>query len=121
MNALRSLIWTKGIFRRFLSKNSKVNDKPIYIATPIFYVNSGKNWLNHGPESQFHITFSVRLAPHIGHLYTTVLADSMKRWFDLKGHRTILSTGTDEHGLKVTRLYKELKPLLLKCPHSTCK
>jgi methionyl-tRNA synthetase len=41
------------------------------------------------------------LVPHIGHLFTTVLADGMKRWFDLKGHRTILSTGTDEHGLKV--------------------
>jgi methionyl-tRNA synthetase len=41
------------------------------------------------------------LVPHIGHLYTVLLADGIKRWFDLKDCQTVLSTGTDEHGLKV--------------------
>ncbi|KAF2280834.1 methionyl-tRNA synthetase-like protein [Westerdykella ornata] len=56
--------------------------KPFYITTPIFYVNA---------------------APHVGHLYTMVLADVIKRWHQLKGEKAILSTGTDEHGLKVQK------------------
>lgn len=40
-------------------------------------------------------------APHIGHMYTTVLADVFKRWQTLMGNRAILCTGTDEHGIKV--------------------
>ncbi|KAI9829842.1 MAG: methionyl-tRNA synthetase [Thelocarpon superellum] len=39
--------------------------------------------------------------PHVGHLYSMVLADIIKRWQELKGSRAILSTGTDEHGMKV--------------------
>jgi methionyl-tRNA synthetase len=50
------------------------------ITTPIFYVNA---------------------APHIGHLYTVLIADSMARWFRLLGHSVLLTTGTDEHGVKV--------------------
>ncbi|RIA86015.1 tRNA synthetases class I (M)-domain-containing protein [Glomus cerebriforme] len=56
--------------------------KPIYITTPIFYVNA---------------------IPHIGHLYSAVIADSLKRYYELKGHKVIFSTGTDEHGLKVNQ------------------
>lgn len=41
------------------------------------------------------------LAPHIGHLYSSVLADIIKRWQLLGGRRAILCTGTDEHGMKV--------------------
>jgi hypothetical protein len=41
------------------------------------------------------------VAPHVGHLYTMVLADVLKRWQQLKGKDAILATGTDEHGLKV--------------------
>ncbi|KAI5780809.1 methionyl-tRNA synthetase [Geopyxis carbonaria] len=55
-------------------------EKPYYITTPIFYVNA---------------------APHVGHLYTMVLADVLKRWQELHGRRAILVTGTDEHGMKV--------------------
>lgn len=55
-------------------------DKPIIITTPIFYVNS---------------------VPHIGHLYTTLLADALSRYLRLIGNKTIFTTGTDEHGLKV--------------------
>jgi hypothetical protein len=56
------------------------SEKPYYITTPIFYVNA---------------------APHVGHLYTMVLSDIIKRWQVLKGKNALLCTGTDEHGLKV--------------------
>ncbi|KAF6232018.1 hypothetical protein HO173_009855 [Letharia columbiana] len=39
--------------------------------------------------------------PHIGHLYTLVLTDILKRWHVLLGRKSILVTGTDEHGMKV--------------------
>lgn len=50
------------------------------VTTPIYYVN--------GP-------------PHIGHFYSTVLADALARWHRTIGYKTLFSTGTDEHGLKV--------------------
>ncbi|HEY3009286.1 MAG TPA: methionine--tRNA ligase [Micromonosporaceae bacterium] len=53
-----------------------------YLTTPIYYVND---------------------APHIGHAYTTVIADALSRWHRLNGRPTRLITGTDEHGLKVQR------------------
>jgi methionyl-tRNA synthetase len=53
-----------------------------YVTTPIYYVND---------------------APHIGHAYTTVIADAMARWHRLLGDETFFLTGTDEHGLKVQR------------------
>ncbi|KAK5656308.1 hypothetical protein OQA88_4688 [Cercophora sp. LCS_1] len=56
--------------------------KPFYVTTPIFYVNA---------------------APHVGHLYSMVLADVLKRWHTLAGRPAILCTGTDEHGMKVQR------------------
>ncbi|KAJ1728020.1 methionyl-tRNA synthetase, partial [Coemansia biformis] len=51
-----------------------------YVTQPIFYVNS---------------------VPHIGHFYTIVLADAIKRHASLQGKATKLSAGTDEHGLKI--------------------
>ncbi|KAK3906563.1 tRNA synthetases class I (M)-domain-containing protein [Staphylotrichum tortipilum] len=54
--------------------------KPYYVTTPIFYVNA---------------------APHIGHMYSMVLADVFKRWHTLLGKQAFLCTGTDEHGMKV--------------------
>ncbi|KAL5043236.1 hypothetical protein BDW71DRAFT_188235 [Aspergillus fruticulosus] len=55
--------------------------KPYYVTTPIFYVNA---------------------APHVGHLYTMVLADVLKRWRRLLGdNKAQLLTGTDEHGMKI--------------------
>lgn len=53
---------------------------PFYVTTPIYYVND---------------------APHIGHAYTTVIADALARWHRLLGDDTFFLTGTDEHGLKV--------------------
>ncbi|KAI3334391.1 tRNA synthetases class I (M)-domain-containing protein [Ustulina deusta] len=64
------------------SKLSQQNDKPYYVTTPIFYVNA---------------------APHVGHLYSMLIADVFKRWELLKGRAAYLSTGTDEHGMKVQR------------------
>lgn len=52
------------------------------VTTPIFYVNA---------------------APHIGHLYSMVLADVAHRFQRLAGNPSRLSTGTDEHGTKVAR------------------
>lgn len=41
-------------------------------------------------------------APHVGHLYSMVLADIIKRWQLLSGKKALLCTGTDEHGMKVS-------------------
>ena len=51
-----------------------------YITTPIYYVND---------------------KPHIGHAYTTILADVLARYYRLLGIPTFFLTGTDEHGQKV--------------------
>jgi len=66
---------------RYIS-TQPASEKPYYITTPIFYVNA---------------------APHVGHLYTMVLTDIIKRWHVLKGRKAFLLTGTDEHGMKVQR------------------
>jgi len=57
-------------------------DKPYYVTTPIFYVNA---------------------APHVGHLYSMVLADVLKRYQQLlhPSRPAYLCTGTDEHGMKI--------------------
>ncbi|OTB06127.1 hypothetical protein M426DRAFT_319200 [Hypoxylon sp. CI-4A] len=71
--------------RKLFSSSAAIrntNDKPYYITTPIFYVNA---------------------SPHVGHLYSMIIADVLKRWQVLKGRPAILSTGTDEHGMKVQR------------------
>eukprot|EP00943_MAST-04B_sp_MAST-4B-sp1_P009035 g9035.t1 len=60
-----------------VGKNSK---NVTFVSTPIFYVNA---------------------KPHIGHLYTSLLADAYSRWCKIKGEKVLFSTGTDEHGLKV--------------------
>jgi len=44
----------------------------------------------------------VLTVPHIGHLYSNVLADAVRRWYDVLGVPVLFSTGTDEHGLKVS-------------------
>ncbi|MBC8166049.1 MAG: methionine--tRNA ligase [Bryobacteraceae bacterium] len=53
-----------------------------YITTPIYYVNA---------------------APHIGHAYTTMAADAIKRIRIMEGDDAYLTTGTDEHGQKIER------------------
>ena len=61
-------------------RNSK--DRFFYVTTPIYYVND---------------------KPHIGHAYTTVIADSIARFKRLSGFKVFFSTGTDEHGLKIEK------------------
>jgi len=53
-----------------------------YLTTPIYYVNA---------------------APHIGHTYTTIAADVIRRFKRMQGYEAVLTTGTDEHGQKVER------------------
>lgn len=60
----------------------------IYITTPIYYASGN---------------------PHLGHAYTTILADCFNRFFKLVNYETRLTTGTDEHGLKIERAAKKMK------------
>ncbi|MBN2399796.1 MAG: methionine--tRNA ligase [Candidatus Aminicenantes bacterium] len=53
-----------------------------YLTTPIYYVND---------------------IPHIGHAYTTVMADVISRYKKLCGYQVLFLTGTDEHGQKIER------------------
>jgi len=55
-------------------------EKAYYVTTPIYYVNA---------------------SPHIGHAYTTIVADVLARYYKLSGYRTFFMTGTDEHGDKI--------------------
>jgi methionyl-tRNA synthetase len=55
---------------------------PFYITTPIYYINA---------------------EPHLGHAYTTMVADAIARSRRLLGHDVFFLTGTDEHGQKVER------------------
>jgi len=54
--------------------------RPFYITTPIYYVNA---------------------SPHIGHAYTTIVADVLARFARMTGRETFFVTGTDEHGDKI--------------------
>lgn len=56
-----------------------------------------------GFRSSRALTNDGGLAPHVGHLYTMVLTDILKRFQVLKGRTAILCTGTDEHGMKIQR------------------
>lgn len=57
-----------------------------YVTTPIYYANG---------------------TPHIGHAFTTLLADSLARFYRLRGFSTQFTTGTDEHGQKVQEVAAE--------------
>lgn len=58
------------------------SEKIFYVTTPIYYVNS---------------------EPHIGHAYTTILADFLKRFYSMLGYDAFFLTGTDEHGDKIAK------------------
>lgn len=53
-----------------------------YVTTPIYYVNA---------------------RPHLGHAYTTIVADTLKRFYALLGYDACMLTGTDEHGDKIVK------------------
>ncbi len=57
-----------------------------YVTTPIYYVND---------------------VPHIGHLYTTIAADTVARYKRAMGYEVLFLTGTDEHGSKIEKTAKE--------------
>ena len=61
-------------------------NKTFYITTPIYY-----------PSGKFHI----------GTAYTTILADSLKRYKKLRGYDCYMLTGTDEHGQKIENIAKK--------------
>lgn len=65
----------KGIYMEQSCKN-------VYITTPIYYVND---------------------VAHIGHAYTTIIADMLARYSRLTGSKTFFLTGTDEHGQKIAQ------------------
>ncbi|BFZ55703.1 methionyl-tRNA synthetase [Savitreella phatthalungensis] len=70
--------WPVALARRHFSS------KPFYITTPIFYVNA---------------------KPHIGHLYSLVLTDVLRRFqaIQAEARPTFMLTGVDEHGMKIQR------------------
>ncbi len=57
----------------------------VYITTPIYYVND---------------------VPHIGHAYTTIIADTLARYSRMVGYDVFFLTGTDEHGQKIEQAAK---------------
>ena len=62
--------------------SSRSPDGVLYLTTPIYYIN--------GP-------------PHLGHAYTTIVADTMARYRRLAGDDVFFLTGTDEHGDKIAQ------------------
>jgi len=54
-----------------------------YLTTPIYYVSD---------------------VPHLGHAYTTVVADALARFHRMRGEETRFLTGTDDHGQKIERM-----------------
>src|SRR5690242_1768443 len=66
-----------------------------YITTPIYYVNA---------------------APHIGHAYTTIVADLLRRFKRMQGYEAFVTTGSDEHGVNVERAAQRIG----KSPHEFC-
>ena len=57
-------------------------NKKYYITTPIYY-----------PSAEFHI----------GHCYTTIIADAISRYKRLTGYEVFFQTGSDEHGEKIEK------------------
>ena len=65
---------------------------PFYITTPIYYVND---------------------QPHIGHAYTTILADVLARYHRADAQDVFFLTGLDEHGQKVQQAAQKLRSVLV--------
>jgi len=80
----------KGV--KLLVKCNLSRFKSYYITSPIFYVNA---------------------SPHIGHLYTVLLADAQSRFQNLQGRESYFATGTDEHGLKIQQAAEKVTIYLL--------
>ena len=61
-------------------------NKTFYVTTPIYYTNA---------------------APHIGHAYTTLVADALTKFKRQRGIDSFFLTGTDEHGINIERKAEE--------------
>src|SRR3954466_11136976 len=76
----------------FSLRRKRYNGAPMpdkfYITTPIYYPNA---------------------EPHLGHVYTTLCADTIARYHRLRGDDTFFLTGTDEHGIKMVKTADALK------------
>ena len=57
-----------------------------YLTTPIYYTNG---------------------LPHIGHTYSTIVCDTIRRYKRMRGFDVVMTTGTDEHGVNVERSAKK--------------
>jgi len=57
-----------------------------YLTTPIYYTNG---------------------LPHIGHTYSTIVCDTIRRYKRMRGYDVVMTTGTDEHGVNVERAAKK--------------
>ena len=68
-------------------------DKNFYITTPIYY-----------PSAK----------PHMGHAYSSIIADFFARFKKIDGYNVYFLTGTDEHGLKIQRAAEQKKIETLK-------
>ncbi len=62
------------------------NKPKFYLTTPIYYTNG---------------------LPHIGHTYSTIVCDTIRRYKRMRGFDVIMTTGTDEHGVNVERSAKK--------------
>ncbi len=66
---------------------TKINkENKFYVTTPIYYPND---------------------IPHVGHAYTTIVADILARWNKSKSRDVFFLTGTDEHGKKIENTAKQ--------------
>jgi methionyl-tRNA synthetase len=61
------------------------NKPKYYLTTPIYYTNG---------------------LPHIGHTYSTIVCDTIRRFKRMRGYDVVMTTGTDEHGVNVERSAK---------------
>src|SRR5215510_8210583 len=65
-----------------------MREKTFYVTTPIYYVNA---------------------KPHLGHAYTTLVADTLTRFRRQRGVDSFFLTGTDEHGINIERAAEALR------------
>src|SRR6185369_1511677 len=72
----------RAVLRRADARTGPGVVSRFYITTPIYYINA---------------------EPHLGHAYTTMVADAVARAHRLMGDDVFFLTGTDEHGQKVER------------------
>ena len=78
----QALIAKTRVLSVIVRQETNMSKNSFYVTTPIYYVND---------------------LPHIGHAYTTILADVLARYHRLAGKPVFFLTGTDEHGQKVQR------------------